>query len=159
MARRRINGPVEERLQFWVDRSGECHEWRGYTTKLGYGKIRLNGRSEFVHRVAWQQSRGPIPAGFKVCHKCDNRRCVNPDHLFLGTQADNMRDMAAKKRRRGIGGQRGEKHHQAKITAEQVRAIRASEMTNAELATLYGLTRRYVWSVRHGTTWKHVKGD
>lgn len=86
-----------------VSESG-CHEWNAARFKTGYGAITVgskrNGtkRTEYAHRMAWTIAKGPIPNGMFVCHKCDNPRCVNPDHLFLGTSQDNMQDMSSKGR-------------------------------------------------------------
>lgn len=85
-----------------------CHLWTGSACKVGYGRIRPRGAPPsaspiLVHRIAWEFAYGPIPAGMKVCHRCDMPSCVNPDHLFLGTQKENMRDMFAKKRARPRG--------------------------------------------------------
>ena len=86
--------------RFWakVDRSGECWLWTGPQVGRGYGKTSFNGKTQRAHRVSWELTYGPIPAGVFVCHKCDNPLCVRPEHLFLGTPLDNVRDMCAKKR-------------------------------------------------------------
>jgi hypothetical protein len=81
-----------------VDRSGECWLWTGYVQSNGYAKTWYQGRVQWAHRIAWQEANGPIPEGMFVCHRCDVRRCVRPDHLFLGTQRDNMQDAVAKGR-------------------------------------------------------------
>lgn len=95
-----------ERLgdRFWskVDRSGDCWTWTASRTRHGYGRIGLgHDRVETAHRVSWMLANGPIPEGVFVCHRCDNPPCVRPDHLFLGTALDNIRDMIAKGRGRG----------------------------------------------------------
>jgi hypothetical protein len=84
-----------------VDKSGDCWNWTGATqTNFPYGMITHRGRNLRVHRVAYELTYGPIPNGFSVCHSCDNPRCCNPGHLFLGSHADNMADMRVKGRKK-----------------------------------------------------------
>jgi len=88
----------------YVEKSEGCWLWTSATTAAGYGVFRLGGRkgiAAYVHRLAWALTHGPIPDGLEVCHHCDTPPCCNPDHLFLGTHSDNMRDMARKGRNRG----------------------------------------------------------
>ena len=103
--------PIAERLAAKVRRGGpdDCWPWEGRTVGAGYGTIGIGRRGEgsmLAHRLAWVLERGPIPKGLNVLHSCDNPPCCNPAHLFLGTQGDNMRDMAAKGRDRHRHGRR-----------------------------------------------------
>lgn len=96
----RQNDSKERR--FWSRASkpslNACWEWQGGKTSDGYGASAIRNKSALAHRVAWELANGPIPAGMEVCHRCDNPPCVNPAHLFLGSHADNIRDMFAKGR-------------------------------------------------------------
>jgi len=144
--------------QFWtfVDRRGpdECWEWKKSLTE-GYGNATINKTGMRAHRAAWVLTTGEIPDGLWVLHKCDNRKCCNPAHLFLGTRQDNLNDMFAKGRN-----QRGEMCPNAKLTAEKVRSIRAliaNGMGNREIAAVYGVSHATISDIRCGATWAHVK--
>lgn len=153
---RRFTGPTASNARFWskVDKSGECWNWTGSLTTFGHGRVQRNGKHSRASRVAYEITHGPIPVGLHVCHTCDNPRCVNPAHLFLGTQADNMADMARKGRN-----QRGADHHQAILTESDVRSIRtrhaAGEKQNA-LAREYGLSKAAINLIVLRRNWRHV---
>jgi hypothetical protein len=135
-----------------VDARG-CWNFTGFTLPNGYGRIKgsVSGASELAHRVSWTVHKGSIPKGMLVCHKCDNPRCVNPDHLFLGTSADNMADMDAKGRRvnqSAIPGTRNSNHWKARLTIEQIVEIRArSSEPRKQLAKEFGTSPRYISSI------------
>lgn len=97
------NSPAFPADRFWakVDRSGgpdACWNWTASLGTKGYGHIKVGGKMLRSHRLSWEIRNGPIPNGLRVCHSCDNRRCCNPSHLWLGTDADNIRDRDAKGR-------------------------------------------------------------
>lgn len=140
------------RLSMPVTESG-CWFWLGNLDEGGYGTIRISGKMLKAHRASWMLHRGQIPDGLKVLHSCDIPCCINPDHLFLGTQVDNMRDRASKGRDPDT---RGTKNGRAKLTEDQVRAIRAETGSNSEIAKRYGVGKSMVSYIRLGRNWGHV---
>lgn len=120
----------------------DCWYWYGAMHKLGYGLMNALGESK-AHRISWRLHKGEIPDGLFVLHKCDVRNCVNPDHLFLGTQTDNMRDMVNKNRHRKTG-PKGEDNCRSKLTNMEAQSIReefaTGVITQAELSRKYNLS-------------------
>lgn len=149
--------------RFWprVNRRGadECWPWQGARRAKSYGEVYApavaGARQRYqAHRVAWVLTNGPIPDGMLVCHHCDNPPCCNPAHLFLGEHADNMRDKCAK----GRGGyNRGERSGKAKLTREQVAAIRALDLSRygsgVRAAREFGIARSQLYAIRRGARW------
>lgn len=142
-----------------------CWLWTGVMAPSGYGHFRMgtDPREPQVgaHRASWILHHGSIPKGMMVCHRCDNRLCVNPDHLFLGSAKDNMRDAASKGRMNWKNPQRpglprGERHHSSKLKGENVIAIRASKKKGIELAAEYGVAPITISRIRRGIIWSHV---
>lgn len=163
--------------RFWskVDRSAGLHGcwwWTAAALKPhGYGQFAFGGRSQMAHRVAWMLSYGPIPDGMQVCHHCDHPRCVRPDHLFLGTNADNIADRMAKGRDsspRGIWNRSvtdpttrvfGERNGEARLTEAMIHEIRAAVAAGESqrgVARRLGLHRTTVWRMMNGRSWAHV---
>lgn len=135
----------------WADNG--CLVWMGAKTSCGYGVVRVNKRPMNAHRLVWELVHGPIADGLHVLHACDNPPCFNPDHLSLGTHADNMRDMWAKGRNFSA---QGEAHSHAKLTEELVRQIRASDETNTTWARRLGVSHAAISGIRRNLTWRHI---
>ena len=150
--------PVEERFWSKVDRSTDdrCWPWRGGYFRRGngspsYGAFSIGRRMGRAHRVAYELTFGSIPQGMAVCHACDNPACCNPNHLWLGTNADNVRDRDGKDR-----AARGERAGTAKLTAAQVAAILSDPREQREIARDYGISKSTVGNIRRGEGWSHI---
>lgn len=160
--------------RFWahVDMSGgadACWHWSGSISAAGYGVLMIHGKQLGAHRFSYSLAHGPIPNGLFVCHTCDNRVCVNPAHMFLGTSKDNMQD-AARKGRTLSGDKhpshihpdrvlRGEDSHYAKLTSAQVLAIRKAYregIYQRALAEQYGVDRTTIGAIVNYRNWKHI---
>lgn len=172
--------PAMTEAEFWGSCIPEpntgCWLWSGSAMRDGYGRVCQRGKTVLAHRWAWELTHGPIPAGLFICHRCDVRGCCNPAHLFLGTHADNMADRNRKGRHaRGASFSRrierwaaenpqavakGERHGMARITTEQVQAVRsaygAGGVSQAELARRFGMTRQLISKIVLRTRWRHV---
>jgi len=156
---------IESRFMAKVrPRDDGCWMWIGAIVKaVGYGRFGMPGNTtDYAHRASWRIFRGQIPAGVYVCHRCDVRECVNPDHLFLGTHRDNMRDAADKGRVRipSASYASDETHQPAKLTNEQVRVIRAADRRRgvaAQLARQFDVSLSAVCLARARRTFKDVR--
>lgn len=144
---------------FWdkVDKKGpdECWNWQaGIAAKGRYGSFKLGKYNMLAHRAAYILTHGEIPEGESVLHRCDNPACVNPNHLFLGTQLENMKDRQAKNRQA-----RGKTNGRSKVTDNDVSNIRAEARSGsnpAAIARAYGVSRDAVSDIISRKTWKHV---
>jgi hypothetical protein len=141
------------RFERYVDRSGDCHLWTGYITDHGYGTFSMSRKRGAVqaHRAAWELAFGPIGEGLKICHNCDNKKCVNVNHLFAGTQAANIQDKMNKSRQA-----KGETHGMSKLTEADVLAIRASGKSQRALAKEYGVTHPLIGNIKRRENWTHI---
>ena len=135
--------------RFWdkVKKTDNCWEWIAAKSWCGYGQFRYGDSMKSAHRVALQLDGIDIPSGMCVCHHCDNPSCVNPDHLFLGTQTDNVADMHNKGRATKAS---GEKHGNCTISELDVWLIRNVKSTNAAIARFLGVSQSSVSGIRRG---------
>lgn len=136
----------------WIPYPGtRCWIWIGAINENGYGVFSDSDRKAWLaNRASWELHNGPISDGMEVMHKCDRPACVNPDHLCLGTHADNMRDMKNKRRH-----SYGENRWKAKLTARQVAEIRCSKDTAAALAKMYGVSKPTIYMIVNNKTWRN----
>jgi hypothetical protein len=151
LARRRDT--YESRFWAIVEKTNHCWRWNGLKSTDGYGSFFM-GRLMNAHRASWIINVGKIPAGMSVLHKCDVRECVNPQHLFLGDQLDNMRDCSEKKR---FNDRRGGLNPRAKLTAETVATIRRLHSNGSSgglLAEMFGVGKTTVYHAINGDTWR-----
>jgi hypothetical protein len=152
--------------RFWnkVEKTDSCWTWQGAKTRGGYGMFPTAKNHKlydnyYVHRISYYLANGDFDARLRVCHRCDNPSCVNPDHLFLGTQSENMRDMFSKGRD-NVQAKivRGEKHGQSKLNWDIVRAIRKEyaegNISQGKLAKRYGVNQTTIRDVVLNKNWK-----
>lgn len=134
--------PFSERVWAKVDKRGddECWRWNACGTTRGYGIMTMAGENFLAHRLIYELCVGAIPEGIFVLHRCDNRRCVNPAHLFLGTAQDN----------------KGERNSHAKLTELAVISIRRAPGLGYEIAKQYGVTPTQISNIKRRKSWRHV---
>jgi len=153
----------KERIKrFWskvsVTNLLSCWEFTGQISTRGYGRVDLEGGvATQAHRFSWELTHNKIPEGLMCLHKCDNRVCVNPNHLYLGTAAQNSQDMVNKNRQ---SRQKGEKSGRAKLTnatVKEARKLWSKGVMQKDIAEKLGVTHTSIWQVINGKTWKHVK--
>ena len=160
------NKAIKKRFWDKVNKTDYCWEWTSYfkTDKrfkegTTYGFFWLNGKRNCrAHRVSWEIHFGEIPEGMCVCHHCDNPKCVRPDHLFLGTMADNNKDMI--KKGRGNVGAPGKLNSSAKLTEKQVLEIRTlhqtGQMSQKNLGKMFNVTETNIVYIVKRKTWKNI---
>ena len=133
-----------------------CWFWRASRLKGGYGIIGISGKNRLAHRVSYELHHGPIPEGMLVLHSCDNPSCVNPAHLHLGTQADNMREKAERGRASRLC---GEKHGSSKLKEVEVRDIHlkhANGVSRKQLAEMFSVHVSVISKILNRKIWKHI---
>ena len=147
--------------RFWakVKKTDGCWEWMAAKASTGYGVIGDNNprKTVYAHRIAWRLYYGEIPDGLFVCHHCDNRGCVNPSHLFLGSHTSNMADMYKKGR-----GNTGERHGRSKLTEDLVFLIRRycnlpkSRFIHKTIGKLFGVSESTIGFIHNRRIWQHI---
>lgn len=133
----------------------DCWEWQGKIQRDGYGKFSVGKKSVVSHRFSYTLSNGHIPSGLLVCHSCDNRKCVNPSHLWLGTMSDNMQDAS----RKGRMDYSGERNSQATITLDDARVIKRRRLSGEQLKDVakdFGISIQQVNAIAKGRSWKNA---
>jgi hypothetical protein len=143
--------PMDRLMRRAERQSNGCLLWKG-PLHNGYGRISLCGENVSTHRLMFTLLNGPIPDDLFVCHKCDDPRCINPEHLFLGTPADNSTDMVVKGR-----SPRGRRNANARLSDDVVREIRASKDSLSVLGRKYGVSPSTISNARRGDRWRHVE--
>lgn len=137
-----------------VVKKNGCWDWNGYVLKTNYSLIRYGNTKIQSHRASWMIHVGEIPENLCVLHKCDNRRCTNPDHLFLGTRKENSTDMVNKGR-----SLKGIKHNRNKLSEDDVRSVRKLinyGVNDSIISKFFSVTPASIWFIKNGVTWKHL---
>jgi hypothetical protein len=150
--------PEDRFFDFFIpEPNSGCWLWMGQISNSGYGRFSVGNRIQVqAHRFSWELHNGKIPEGLFACHKCDVRCCVNPEHLFIGTQSDNLNDMVQKGRDNPA---RGERSARARLTEAQAQAIRLDPRRLRIIAEEYGIHKSWIWAIKHGEGWKHSHAD
>lgn len=137
--------------KIYIKNNDLCWEWQASKTKGGYGEFSLEGSVQYAHRIMWKLVYGEIPMNLHVLHNCDNRACVNPRHLFLGTNLDNIIDRVSKGR---------SSRSRAKLKESDVIEIRSlytsGKYTQKELAKIYNIKRECISKIILRRRWKHI---
>lgn len=140
-----------------INSINDCWEWTGYRERRGYGKFGFDGGT-LAHRFSYLYHKGEITEGMQVCHSCDNTSCVNPDHLWLGTNRDNQVD-CIKKGRAFRNSPKGSRNGLSKLTetkVKEIRKLKKEKVTEREIAKRFGISKSNVFYITSRRTWKHV---
>lgn len=136
-----------------IDADSGCWNWVRSLRGRGYGAIRVNGKTQIASRVSYQLHIGTIPIGYVVCHRCNNTKCVNPDHLYAGTYSENTRQAVSEGRQFRAS---GETNGSAKLTSEIVYKIRQDMRSQRTIAAVYGISQLHVSRIKRRLVWSHL---
>lgn len=156
MARPKKGTTFWDRVYSHVEKDGDCELFTGHRDECGYGRINRGDRLVRLHREVWMRDNGPIPEGAVIMHTCDQPACIEPSHLQLGVQADNIADMMTKGRHRAL---KGSKSPRAKLHEQNIPVIRAMLIrgdTCASIGLLFGVTDAMIRHIKKGRAWTHV---
>lgn len=142
--------------RFWdkVERTNTCWNWIGSLTDRGYGEFVVNKKKRKAHILSWMDFHQADTNGLCVCHTCDNPKCVNPEHLYLGTPQDNMNDKVARNRQSKMP---GESHPMAKLSREDIINIRNDRRSSRDIGKEYGISHSHVLRIKKGEKWNSVE--
>lgn len=155
MGRKKENYEASFTKKIFKDQQTGCWLWTASLNNRGYGWFRdRQNNTMTAHRASWIIFRGEIPKGMNVLHKCDMPKCVNPDHLWLGTKLENTADMIAKGRQKYV---KGEDTYNHVLTELDIREIRLDHRTQREIASDYGVNQCTVWKIKQKKVWRHVE--
>jgi hypothetical protein len=165
------------RLLNGIKKNGDCWDWKRKISKTGYGQITINSKYCSVHRESYKFFKGEIPLGNQVCHSCDNKKCINPEHLWVGTQKENIQDAKNKNRLADQRGRkhsketleklklrphsdrRGEKHHLRKLNEKDIFKIRdllKNGYTQKQIGEMYEVNQSTICQIKNGKRWSHI---
>lgn len=147
--------------RFWsrvdrTDNENDCWLWQGGRSGDRYGYFFIHPRNQLAHRVSWMFTHGTIPDGMKVCHKCDRVLCVNPNHLFLGTQRDNVEDMHGKGRAHKASGEGHSKTYLSELQVREIFKLYEEGVSTKAIAQRFGTNKYTLSNLRRGRTWRHL---
>jgi len=151
----------ENKIEFFlskIDKNGSngCWKWNGTKDKDGYGQLKVNKKQYRAHRASWMIHYGEIPESMLVCHKCDNRECTNPNHLFIGSPSDNSEDMVFKNRSAKPKGELNNNSILTSIQVSQIMDLLSNGMTAVDVAKKFNVCNSTIQNINHGS-WSHVK--
>jgi hypothetical protein len=141
-------------IQYAINEKGCWHCVSHTGIQSGYVQVRIEGKLELLHRLSYEQHKGPIPKGMEILHSCDNPKCFNPEHLEYGTKQENLKDRDLKGRQA-----KGEQNGRAKLKTHEVRQIRKDRRSNRMIALEYGVTALTIRRVKSLKTWVHLKEE